>query len=506
MSNNQNHTQAMLAAEAMRQLAIIGGALTREDDMTYKGTSWNVPAKYNGQLVKGAKDLYDYAVSLDQITTLERTFQYMPHDGAYATYQLLKEYFGYVQPTRRGGAEVDVSIGFVGEGAERKEQHVTVPFGAVLVLPQLPDGTIQIGQKRTLNGMLSHLTVRCRQADVDAVKGLFEKIDEYLRDHSIYRGKAFNGGMQFIDTDKINPDLFVYSEQVWSEAETFIFSVMRDVDLLRAQGFMPKRAVILAGDYGGGKTGLGRTAVKIAVANGWTAIPCRPGQDDPFEMIKLARLYQPCFVFIEDIDTMGQSRDPEFVSKMLDMMDGSEAKDIAMLLVLTTNHAEIIHKGMFRPGRLDTMIEIGPMDRAGVEKLAGIVCGDALLPGIDFDAVYAATEGYMPAFVREGLERSVRFSIARHRAVSKIDTDDLVRGLNSLRPQFRMQQAANDRRVELPPLDQMFRSMIEEHSANVDVEIDYSEVRDAVDSVIEDRVNGATIFRNNEEFGSISTS
>jgi transitional endoplasmic reticulum ATPase len=37
---------------------------------------------------------------------------------------------------------------------------------------------------------------------------------------------------------------------------------------------------------------------------------------------------------------------------------------------MTTNHKDEIHKGMLRPGRLDAIIEIGAMDRPGVEKLA----------------------------------------------------------------------------------------------------------------------------------------
>jgi SpoVK/Ycf46/Vps4 family AAA+-type ATPase len=156
---------------------------------------------------------------------------------------------------------------------------------------------------------------------------------------------------------------------------------------------------------------------------------------------------------------------------------------------------------MLRPGRLDALMHIGEMDRPGVERLARIVCGDALRDDVDYDAVFAATDQYMPAFVREGMERAIRYSIARTQKVSDISTDDLVHSLNSLRAQHAMQMAANDQHEKLPHLDRMFRQMIEEHA-----QPGPEAIATAVDEQIEFRLNGAAIVKpNGERLGNVQT-
>ena len=502
--NTQAKTQTALAKRAMEQLAVIGGALTRDDDITYEGKAWNVPAQYRGNLNTAATDFVRFVNSQEEVITVSRTFNYRPYDGAYACYQMLKQYFGYAQSKARQGMfgktppqEVDISIGYV----DGVEQRVTVPYGSDMVLPSLPGAVMSIGRQRTPQGELLQLSTNCRRADKAAVEGFYLVVQQYLEEHSIYRGKAINGSMEFIDTERINPDLFVYSEQTWADAETHIFSPMRDADVLATRGYASKRVVLLEGPYGGGKSGLGRTAAKVAVSAGWTAIIARPGVDDPFAVLNTARLYQPALIFIEDIDTIAASMDPNYVTKLLDTFDGFGTKDLQMQLVLTTNHANRIHKGMLRPGRLDALIHIGFMDRLGVEKLAHIVCGDALRDDIDYDAVYAATDGYMPAFVREGMERSVRYSIARSRKVADISTIDLVHSLESLRAQHNMQVAASDQHEKLPPLDQMFRRMI-----NDEVQPSTDAIESAVDERIEARINGAQIMKpNGDPLGQLHT-
>lgn len=497
-------TQEALAKRAIEQLAIIGGELTRDDDITYNGKAWNVPDQYRGNLKTASRDFSRFVEAQEEIIQVTRLFDYRPLDGAHAVYQMLKAYFGYAQTKARQGIfgkvppnEVDISVGFI----DGIEQHLTVPFGSDMVLPGLPGAVMTITQQRSALGNLLYLSTNCRRADKTAVEGFYTVVQKFLEENSIYRGKAVNGAMQFFDTDKINPDLFVYSAQVWADAETHIFSPMRDTALLTQRGYGSKRVVLLEGPYGTGKSGLGRTSAKVAVAAEWTAIICRPGVDDPFDVLNTARLYQPALIFIEDIDTIAASMDPNYVTKLLDTFDGFGNKDLKMQLVLTTNHADRIHKGMLRPGRLDALIHIGEMDRPGVERLARIVCGDALRDDVDFDAVYKATDEYMPAFVREGLERSIRYSIARTQKVSDISTEDLVHSLESLRAQHAMQMAANDQHEKLPPLDTMFKRMIVENATPSSEAIE-----SAVDERIEARINGAVLRKpNGDTIGQILT-
>lgn len=490
--------QNQIDAQVIEQLAILGGKRTKDDDVTFEGKSFIFPEQYRGDLPGMQAFINRYVESQSEITYVMRTFQYRPLDGAHATYQMLKKFFGYAQSTAKKGmfgptppTEVSVDIGFV----DGKMQHISVPF-ADMVLP-LVGAVLSMGIDHTPNGELFQLNTRCRKVHKEVIEGFYKAVEDYLEEHSIYRGHAVNGSMEFFDTDRVDPSQFVYTEQVWADAETHIFSPMRHSMLLNELGLDPKRVVLLEGPFGTGKSGLGRTAAKVAVANGWTALICRPGEDDPFAIMQTARLYLPiegkdvggCLVFMEDIDVLSQNRkDPQYTSKLLDAFDGFETKGRPFVLVLTTNHADEITQGMTRPGRIHGIISIGAMDRPGVEKLCRRVIGDKLAPDVDFDAVYAATDGYMPAFVREAIERSLRYTIARTGKVGEIVTTDLVHACNSLRAQFDLHMAAIDRPDKLPALDEIFRQVVAD-GANVDPD----QIRRAIGSEIENRLNGASL-------------
>ena len=83
----------------------------------------------------------------------------------------------------------------------------------------------------------------------------------------------------------------------------------------------------------------------MAVANGVTAILCKPGVDDPLELLQTAMLYMPAFVFIEDIDIIATQRDPEVVTRILDVFDGPTTKNLPITVVLTTNHVRADPQG-----------------------------------------------------------------------------------------------------------------------------------------------------------------
>jgi transitional endoplasmic reticulum ATPase len=488
-------TQQRLQSQAIEQLKVIGGQLTKDDDIRFEGKAFIFPERYSGNLKGLLTDVTRYVTSQEEEVMVEKTYDYRPFDGAYATYNCLKEYFGYSQSKARQGPfgpeppqEITIDLGYV----NGKLMQETVPWGD-MVLPGLPGSTLSLTQNRSEKGMLFRLVARVRKADKTAVDGFFKVVEEYLEHHSIYRGKCVDGAMKFFDTDKVRPEQFVYSEKVWAQAETNILSPLRDYEAIRMKGLSRKRVTLLEGPFGTGKSGLGRTAAKVAVANGVTAILCRPGQDDPLDLIRTALLYagtKGALVFIEDIDIIAASRDPEIVTKILDVFDGPTMKDVPITVVLTTNHVEKIHKGMMRSGRIDAVMHIGEMDRAGVEKLAPIVIAETDLDAdVDYDKVYAATAGFMPAYVKEAYERAVRYTIARTQDVEgKIGTDDLVNALDSLRDQYDLQEKASDLIEPLPPLDQMFRRMIEEHS-----EIPTDKLEEVIDERLLSRLHGAEL-------------
>lgn len=210
-------------------------------------------------------------------------------------------------------------------------------------------------------------------------------------------------------------------------------------------GVPMKRAVLFEGPYGTGKTLGAYLTAKEAVANGWTFIYCRPSRDDLFDTIATARLYQPAVVFFEDIDVVGNG-DGDHVSRLLDVLDGIEAKGTELVCVLTTNHVERIHKGMVRPGRLDAIIHIGALDPRGVRRMVEATVPEHLLePNLHWPAISEAMEGFLPAFVREAIDRTVRYNLARNEGkATPLATVDFVTAANGLRPQLELMENAAD--------------------------------------------------------------
>jgi hypothetical protein len=463
ITKTQQTTQLALQAAALQQLAVIGGQLTNEEDIAFEGKRFVFPSQFQGDLPGLNRFVTRYVQSQEEAVLVQQTFEYRPMDVAYATYACLRDYFGYAQGKARQGMfgseppqEITIPIGFV----KGKLVRHTVPWGD-MVLPGLREATLSISSfMDRVKGELGFLNARCRRGDKPIVDGFFRVVEQHLETNSIYRGHAVFGNMDYFDVDQVDPGRFVYDTDVWAQVETNILSPMRHAQVLESYGLSPKRVVLLEGPFGTGKSALGRTAAKVAASNGWTALLARPSEDDPFAMLQTARLYQPAMVFVEDVDVISNTQDPAYVSKLLDQFDGFGNKDVQMLLVLTTNHADRIHKGMLRPGRLDTVIHIGNMDRPGVEQLCHIIVGDKLEPDNDYDRVFEATKGFTPAFVKEAIERAMRYTIARTGAPGTINTDDLVHACNSLRAQLALQEAASDSHEKLPPLDQQFRDMI----------------------------------------------
>ena len=73
----------------------------------------------------------------------------------------------------------------------------------------------------------------------------------------------------------------------------------------------------------------------------------------------------------------------------------------------------------------------------------------ASLDNVNYDEVYDACEGYLPAFVSEAVTRAKNASIVRGEGtLLPLNTADLVNGAMSLRPQFNLMQQASE--VEVP--------------------------------------------------------
>ena len=140
------------------------------------------------------------------------------------------------------------------------------------------------------------------------------------------------------------------------------------------------------------------------------------------------------------------------------------------MVLLSSNHAEKLHKGMMRPGRLDSVIHIAELDQNGVMRMVRALVPKALrVEPLDEDLIGKAMEGYMPAFVKEAIDRARRYSISRNAGeMGLLNTDDFVLAGEGLRPQLAMMEGASE---GLPPesLDAALTRRVSEVIDKVDV-------------------------------------
>lgn len=440
--------EQLLREEALVRLAEIGGGLHTDDDIVFMGTKYVLPI--NATLESGIDFLQKRLEDEENHFAFTKQFPYRPWDGARATQLAIKDFAGFTLGKtlytffgRQLPQLMDIRTG---PGPNDTEQ---VPWGA-MELPGMTGATLHLGNYRDPElGMCFQINVEAPRKWRRHLDGLFKLIEKHLREHSIYKGMAIDGGENFIDVSKVDPADVVYTESVLRRLEGDVWAFIRHADLLEKLGQDGKFAVLFEGPYGTGKSLAALLTAQIAVAHGWTFLMCRPGKDDLTTTLEMARMYQPAVVFAEDVDTMAGPQSGSTIERHLDMLDGIKVKGMKLLTVFTTNHAEDIHKAMLRPGRIGAVIHVGAMDRPGVEQLARRVIGDALDPSTDFDEVFHRTEGYMPAFVRECFDRSVRYAITLNDGeLGEIGTEAICLAADGLRDQYRLMEEAKEDKVD----------------------------------------------------------
>lgn len=405
----------------------------------------------------------------ETLTQFDRTFLYRPDDGAHATYHCMR--------ARWGMALGKITETFFGT-RPAESRTIQVAYGKTM---QVPWGRVEVPHLEGLEffileddhteyGKVFKLYARGPKKHKAEVEALFDDVQEFLQTKSIYRGQALIGAnsLEFLNLD-IDMSKIVFSDKVMEELGGMVWSSLRYSEAMRREGLSLKRAVLLHGPYGTGKTSTGIITAKEAVQAGWTFLSAKPGRDKVERVLQTARLYEPAVVFIEDIDTQSSDGEADQVTRLLDAFDGITSKGGELMIVLTTNHLDRIHKGMLRPGRLDAIVEIAGLDRGGCERLIKAVVPEGRLSAdVDFDAVYASMDGFLPAFIRETINRAITFAVARIKGEGSyiIDTPDLIHAAQSLHPQLEALTGAGEG-VKKPTLDKALQGAVLDAMAQV---------------------------------------
>jgi hypothetical protein len=374
------------------------------------------------------------------------TIDCFPLDGAVAFSKALRRIFGWSSPVPTPGffGSSPPTAVTVKTGHNTSEQV----FWGNFEVPGI-DGKLGTdanwGQMKFIVGGV----VKQRNAkDVQAIIDLTKKI---VAEESIYRGKAFRLIMdsdgnfdkskepEFFDTESINPMEMVFSDDLMEQIETNLFAPIENTAACRLHKIPLKRSVLLEGPFGTGKTLCAAVTSKTCVANGWTFISVER-VTALRDALLLARLYQPCVVFVEDIDREMEGERTAEMDDILNTVDGVISKGTEIMMVLTSNKAEAINRAMLRPGRLDAVLRIDAPDAEAAEKLMRIY-GRGLIPHQEsLEQSKEALAGQIPAVIRECVERAKLWAIGRGVTSMALTDGDIVRAARGMKRHLELLQ------------------------------------------------------------------
>ena len=362
-----------------------------------------------------------------------------PNDTLHAFYMGVKAVFGdligaedvvqvFIFSMKVPGQSRQIQVGY--------DDFLTVPYGK-LEVPGLPVD-IYASVEDHADQMQSVLKVNFeyKKKYQPLVTMVTKAARDYLRDNSIFKGQAIDSKFEFINLDQAPLSRIVYSQDEQHKLEAELFNILQRREELLAANRPVKRTILLSGNYGTGKT---LTALKAAVESheyGWTFIQVRP-TDSIVTAIEFAKRYQPCVVFFEDVDQVTHGERDQDMNEVLNTVDGMLNKDAQVMVILTTNRVNRIEKAMIRPGRIDTMIEMGAIDGQAIIGHVKVQLGDQLEGDLDQESLVVAAKGYTPAFVVEALNKTWLYALHRTGETNaKIVNADIVFALENLRPQF----------------------------------------------------------------------
>jgi len=189
-------------------------------------------------------------------------------------------------------------------------------------------------------------------------------------------------------------------------------------------GVRPSKGVLLWGPPGCGKTRLVRAMASSCKATFLAISPAEifspyvgDSEKAVLEVFRKARVGAPTILFIDEIDALVASRDTDgrksssdrVLAALLTEMDGLGGEGgQRVIVVAATNRPETLDPALTRPGRLDSIVEVGLPDTATrTAILSTLLQKVPTEPGLDLRGVAEESEGRsgaeLEAVVREAV-------------------------------------------------------------------------------------------------------
>ncbi len=193
-----------------------------------------------------------------------------------------------------------------------------------------------------------------------------------------------------------------------------VVQFLKDPAKFTKLGARVPRGVLLLGAPGTGKTLLSRAVAGEAdvpffsiSGSDFVEMFVGVGAARVRDLFEQARKYQPCIIFIDEIDAVGRHRGAglggghdereQTLNQLLVEMDGFEAGD-GIILIAATNRPDILDPALLRPGRFDRQVVVDRPDVNGRRDILKVHLRDKkIADDVDIDVIARRTPGFVGA-------------------------------------------------------------------------------------------------------------
>ncbi len=244
-----------------------------------------------------------------------------------------------------------------------------------------------------------------------------------------------------------------------------VVEFLKSPDRFTKLGAKVPKGVLLLGSPGTGKTLLARACAGQAdvpffstSGSDFVEMFVGVGASRVRDLFDQARKYQPCIVFIDEIDAVGRQRGTglggghdereQTLNQLLVEMDGFDEKT-GIILIAATNRADVLDPALLRPGRFDRHIVVDAPDVKGREEILRVHAkGKTFAEGVDFAVLAKRTPGFVGADLANIINEAAL--LAARGGKTKIDMDDLEEGIDrAIAGPERKSRLINDREKKI---------------------------------------------------------
>ena len=223
-----------------------------------------------------------------------------------------------------------------------------------------------------------------------------------------------------------------------------VIHFLKDPEKFKKLGARVPKGVLLVGPPGTGKTLLARAAA------GEADVPFFSSSGSDFvemfvgvgaarvrDMFEQAKKYQPCIIFIDEMDAVGRHRGAglggghdereQTLNQLLVELDGFDDTSTT-ILIAATNRPDILDPALLRPGRFDRHITVDRPDVKGREEILKVHMKDKIFADdVDTGILARRTPGLVGADIENLLNEGA--VLAARRGHEKITMEDLEEGI-----------------------------------------------------------------------------